>query len=118
MLPKQTMPIRKIAKADAVSRHLLNEMLQQWLRETDEKQIGDESVQGRSPWVYIKEGGRVFRVHADTKRSGVKEYLQIVKDHEPEAVWHIVRNQRGRMNSVAFGPELIKPRGFYLYLCE
>lgn len=112
------MPIRKIAKTDAVSRLQLNEMLQRWIHETNEKQIGDESVQGRSPWVYIKEGGRVFRLHADTKRAGVREYLRMAEDHDSEAEWHIFRNRRGRMNSVAFGPELIRPEGFYLYLCE
>ncbi len=112
------MPIQKVSKADAVSKRQLHNMLQQWLRETDEKQIGDEAVQGRSPWVFIKECGQIFRLHADTKRSGVKEYLQIAEDHERMIEWRIVRNQRGRMNSVAFGPDLIRPRGFYLYLCD
>ena len=112
------MPIQKTSKADAVSKHQLHDMLQQWLRETDEKQIGDESVQGRSPWIFIKEGGQIFRLHADTKRSGVNEYLQIAEKYEHKIEWCIVRNQRGRMNSVAFGPGLIRPRGFYLYLCS
>jgi hypothetical protein len=102
------MPIQKISKADAVSKRQFHNMLQQWLRETDEKQIGDESVQGRSPWVFIKEGDQIFRLHADTKRSGVKEYLQAAESLDHKIEWQVVRNRRGRMNSVAFGPGLIR----------
>jgi hypothetical protein len=86
------------------------------LESNNEPQIGDVDLQGRTPWVWIKDGVDLYNLHADTKREAVAEYLDLAKENALELEWTIVASQKGNPTKVAFGPEKKIIRGFYLYV--
>jgi hypothetical protein len=112
------MPIEKVAKSAPISKSDFHERLKSWFDETDERCIGDPDVPKFSHWVFIVDGEQRFRLHADTARQGVNEYLALVSIHGDDLVWSIVANQRGIENAAAFGPNRERPKLFYLYLDE
>jgi len=66
---------------------------------------------GNTPCVWIKDKGRLFKLNADTKISGVKTFLEYgVKE------WEVVENKLGRKNKVVVTPNKRSISGFYLYL--
>ena len=112
------MPTIKISRDKAISKRELHQILRDWLDRTEERIIGDESLQGRTPWIYVRESSQLFRLHSDTNRLGVKSYLGQVESNGDGILWTIVMNQRGKKNAVAFGQDLVRIKGFYLYLCD
>lgn len=110
--------IAPVTREHAVSRSDFEGRLREWSeRATDAEWIGDDSARGQQPWIHVRHGGRVFALSADTKCSGVREYLRLVST-EPELAWSIVANQHGRVNKVAFGPSRITVALFYLYALD
>jgi hypothetical protein len=113
-----SMPTIKVSRGKAISKRELHLVLRDWLDGTEERIIGDESLQGRTPWIYIRESSQLFKLHSDTNRLGVQSYLEQLKSGGDDILWTIVKNQRGKMNAVAFGQGLFRVNGFYLYLCD
>lgn len=112
------MSIAKVSRGKAINKRELHLLLRDWLDGTEERIIGDESLQGRTPWIYIRENSQLFRLHSDTNRLGVQSYLEQLKNGGDDILWTIVKNRQGKMNAVAFGPGLFRVKGFYLYLCD
>ncbi|WP_199303580.1 MULTISPECIES: hypothetical protein [unclassified Synechocystis] len=93
-----------------------NKALSQWYNKTDEVTIGDTSY-SQASWIFIKLGMYDFQLNADTKRIGVFDYLQILKQYEQDLPWHIVENTRNsKINKAVFGEDFKKISGFYLYI--
>tara|TARA_B110000285_G_scaffold91732_1_gene105067 strand:- start:776 stop:1117 length:342 start_codon:yes stop_codon:yes gene_type:complete len=112
-----TKKINRVIKANAISIHEFNKLLADWYLNSDETDIKISSEEvGVTPWIHIKDGGRIFNLNSDTKRTAVKKYLDEFCDED----WVIVENRNGRKNKVAFGEqeknETIK--GFYLYVSK
>ncbi len=111
------MPIERISRSDAIDRGTLYLLLSDWLQSTSESTISPPDAFGPMPWLYVRDGGKLFRLHADTRREGVREYLTLVEG--PSALeWSIAANQRGKENAVVFGPDRRKIPYFYLYLVD
>ncbi|MDO9107152.1 MAG: hypothetical protein Q7U57_19595 [Methylovulum sp.] len=68
--------------------------------------------------LFIKEEDKVFKLNPDTKRQGVKEYLDLLAKNQGNLPWVIVANANGRMNKVAFGYDKVVIPGFYLYFVD
>jgi hypothetical protein len=94
-----------------------NNALQEWYQETAEKTIGNHEY-NQSPWLFVELGSYKFYLNSDSKREGISKYLQLVKQYPDNLPWHIVENNRGKVNKVTFGNEKLKIPGFYFYLAK
>lgn len=108
--------MERVPASKPLSRLELHQRLRQWFVTTSDAQIGSEDVQDRTSWVCVEYGSDVFRLHADTKREAVEEYLRLVQQYGEEIQWTVVPNQRGNENAVAYGPHQVRITSFYLYL--
>jgi len=90
--------------------------LSNWYKNTNEKTVGEIGNFGQQAFLWIEENEVKYRLNADTKREGVKEYLDLLDENNNSIKWTVVANLKGKMNKVAFGDNKIKIRGFYLYL--
>ncbi|NOT13388.1 MAG: hypothetical protein HOP23_16420 [Methylococcaceae bacterium] len=90
------------------------ERLRDWYSNSTDSILGIHN--DSSPLYVVKHEDRVYKLSQDTKRPGVKLYLELLAKYPGNLVWSIVANANGRMNKVAFGPDKIVISGFYLYL--
>lgn len=93
-------------------------LLEGWLARSPAVTVGDVGSYGRKPWVWIDLGGRRARLHADTTRAAVRNYLDHVRVHGADADWHVVANNRGWINKILFAPPGGDASGWYCYLTE
>jgi hypothetical protein len=110
------MPMKMVTRSEPISKAELHRRLQVWMNSDNERQIGDLDVQGRTPWIWIKDGSDLFRLHSDTKREGVADYLGLANEIGSELEWTVISSQKGNPTKVAFGPNKETVRGFYLYV--
>lgn len=94
------------------------ELLRWWLETTDEQTVGDVGTFGGKPWILVETGSVRCHLNADTKRAGVRRFLELHQQHGPQVEWQVIANARGAVNRVAIGPEAEKVKGFYLYTDE
>lgn len=111
------MPIERVSRGEAIDRDKLHLLLSDWLQSTCESTIAPPDLFGPTPWLYVRDDGKLFRLHADTRREGVSAYLALVEGPS-EVDWSIATNQRGKANAVVFGPDRRKIPYFYLYLVD
>jgi hypothetical protein len=111
------MPILKVTRSEALSRAEFHARLRRWLKSSTENIIGDPAVQGRVPWLHVRDNGRLFRLHADTPRHAVESYLKLADQLGQEVEWTVVPNSRGNLSAVAFGPANERVQSLYFYLC-
>lgn len=112
------MPIPRVPPSEAIGREEFHHVLKDWIENSDEDIIGDPAEPGVKAWIHTKEPGRLFRLHADTPRHAVENYLELVARQREDVEWVVVPNNRGKLNAVAFGPKLERVKSLYLYLCE
>lgn len=111
------MPMKKVLKSEAVDVHSFNQRLLEWLSDSGEPIIGEPDAAGVTAWLFVRNDDRLFRLHADTRREGVRDYLALcIAGQLP--TWNIVANQRGTENAVSFGEDGVKVKYFYLYLVD
>jgi len=110
------MSMKMVNRSEPTSKEELHCRLQVWLESDDDSQIGDLDVQGRTPWIWVKDGVDLYNLHADTKREAVAKYLELVKENGSDLDWIVVPSQKGNLTKVAFGPGKKIIPGFYLYL--
>jgi hypothetical protein len=94
------------------------ELLRWWLETTEEQTVGDVGTFGGKPWVHVRAGTVGCHLNADTRRAGVRRFLELVAAHGPGLEWHAIANSRGKVNRVALGPDKEKVQYFYLYADE
>lgn len=109
------MAMHQIRTKDAVTKSRFHSMLRQWIEDTNDETIGPEGIRGQTPWIHVRDGSTLFFLNADTRRKAVETYLQFVALHGDNIAWTIVPSQRGNMTAVAYGPEVIRHKPFYLY---
>ena len=116
-MEKITKNIKQVKKTDAISIPEFNKLLEDWYLNSDatDSKVSSEEV-GVTPWIHIKDGGRIFNLNSDTKRTAVKKYLNEFCDEN----WVIVENRNGKKNKVAFGEQEKNETitGFYLYVSK
>ena len=112
------MPMERVFKRDAISKAELHQRLREWIA-TDEAIIGPPGQDERTAWVYVKDGDAVFKLHADTKKVAVEEYLRLVGELGENLVWNVVPNKLGNLNAVAYGESSVQlTNTLYLYLVD
>ena len=98
------------------TRQRFNELLKSWYQNNSEDTVGTCGDYGGVAFLWAVHDSNKYYLNADTKRSGVGEYLEMLKRYANNLQWSVVKNQNGTMNKIAFGPEKKKIRGFYLYV--
>ena len=98
------------------SKEAFARLLESWL-EHDEREtvIGPPGTYGGKALIHVHLGAEHFHLNGDTRDEGVREYLDLVAQHGGQLPWHVVANQAGRVNKVAFGDAKAPIRYFYLY---
>jgi serine/threonine protein kinase len=107
--------LQRVGAGEAITKADFHGRLRKWLDETDDPFVGDSAI-GVTPWIHVRDGDARFYLNSDTRREAVTEYLRLVDQDGDGLAWAVVANRRGRMNAVAYGPEGIRIKGFYLYL--
>lgn len=112
------MPLERVRRGSALTRNEFHQRLRSWLGDTEDPIVGLEEVPGVTPWVYIRDGSSLFELHADTKREAVRGYLELVALHGDDLRWEVTASERGNMTAVAYGPERVRNKSFYLYAAK
>src|SRR4051794_7287205 len=112
------MPMDRNSIAEPIDRAEFHNRLRAWNEQTGDRIIGEEGIPGVTPWLFIRSEGKTFKLHADTTRRAVDDYLKKVALFGEDLDWHIVPNQRGNENAVGFGEEKQRVDGLYLYLIK
>jgi hypothetical protein len=109
--------IAKMKKREAVSRDEFYELLDAWFKTTNESTVGDVvNNAGVTAWVWVRVGEHTCRLHADATRDGVSQFLHMKREADGELAWHVIANNRGNFNKVAFGSNKQIIPGIFLYL--
>ena len=96
-----------------LTRTEFDQILRRWFSDSDAEIIGQPH--DANPIYLIEDENRVFKLSQDTKRYGIKSYLDLLDQYNDQLEWSIVENANGRRNKAAFGPEKVVIPGFYLY---
>jgi hypothetical protein len=110
------MPMDRVRRRQALTKAEFHQRLRFWLENTADVVVGPEGVDGRTGWVYVRDGSNMFVLHADTKRDAVDRYLQRVRLHDEDLQWTVASSQRGKMTAVEYGSERLRVTSFYLYV--
>ena len=99
------------------SKQAFTQLLRQWYEHTNESIIGGAAQRGQTAWLWVRVGAYDCHLNADTKREGVRKYLEFVDRYVTGAAWHVRLNQKGEnINKIHFGPNEDRIPGFYLYV--
>jgi hypothetical protein len=85
-----------------LDRQSFDSWLLNWYQNTNEKTVGDIGNFGQQAFLWVEDNSTKFRLNADTKREGVKVYLDLLKENNNALNWSIVANLKGKINKVAF----------------
>jgi hypothetical protein len=110
--------MERVSLSKAISKAEFHSRLRAWFRDTEDIIVGDASEIGVKAWVHALDGDLKFRLNVDTKRKGVADHLQLVEQDGHELEWTVVANQQGKENAVAYGPQQVRLKSFYLYLVD
>lgn len=110
------MPLARVPGREPISKPVFHDRMQRWFRDTDEPLVGDPDVDGRTPWVYIRDGGAAYKLHADTPRHAVADYLRLLRSAAGDLAWTTRLSRRGKPTAVADGSEVEVIESFYLYV--
>ena len=110
------MPIDRSSSKEPFTKREFHERLLRWFVDTDEDMIGDPAADGRTAWLYVRDADSLFKLHADTPRRAVEEYLRLLRAFEGKLEWSVRPSRQGKMTAVAFGPDRVKIEPFYLYV--
>ena len=111
------MPMLRVSRKQALSKAEFHKRLREWFQQTGEPVIGGK-VDGRTPWVHVNDGGKTFILHADTPRTAVEWYLELVMAEGDTLAWEPALSQRGHMTAVVHGSQRQRHKLFYLYVAE
>ena len=91
----------------------LFKMLEEWLvlnkDESDSKTIGSSEI-GVTPLIWVRLDGQLYHINSDSKLIGIKEFVSNKSNK-----WHIIKNNRGKLNRVTNDKHKIGIYGFYMY---
>jgi hypothetical protein len=108
------MPTTAADRAHALTKSEFHAQLRNWLSGTAEPTVGDPK--GKGGKLYVRDGGSLFHLNPDTGRSGVEAYLALVDLYGDDLLWTAVASESGRKTAVAYGPDVVRVSGFYLYV--
>jgi hypothetical protein len=94
------------------------DLLRAWFESSAETTIGEVGTFGGKALIHISLNGQACHLNADTRRDGVRRYLELVREHGADLAWTAAANNRGKVNKILVGPHQEAIRFFYLYTDE
>jgi hypothetical protein len=95
----------------------LIDLLKEWEDKSDSETIGD--LRGRNsnptPLIWININNEIYKIHTDTTRDGIIEFL---KNHEKNNKLSIISNNRNRFNKVTNDSNKNSIPGLYFYAVD
>ena len=107
--------MNQVSQNQALTKTEFHQRLKEWFQNTGEQTVGSDDVDGRTRWIYVRDGADLFVLHADTSREAVEWYLQVVGENGDNVRWEIVPSQRGQMTAIVYGQKRLRKTSFYLY---
>ena len=102
-------------RESAARREEFHQALQSWLDESFDDRIGDPETHGGLAWFWVRHAGDHFYLNADSTRSGVREYMGIVKANGGDPRWSMRGSTPGIRDRVAVGAKRKIIDGFEFY---
>jgi hypothetical protein len=107
--------MEKVGRRNALSKTEFHQRIRDWLQNTDDTVIGPEdSKYARTGWV-VRDRSDILVLNADTPRAAVNRYMGLVSQYGNDLRWDRAESERGNMTAVAYGPEKLRCKSFYLY---
>lgn len=96
----------------------LERLLASWLQTSDRPTVGAAGSRPGSPIIRVTSGSDKFDINRDTKRQAVREFLKAatLAGGAVNLPWHVVANERGRLNRVSYRADDQPTPGWYAYL--
>lgn len=110
------MPMQRVARGGWITKAEFHERLTRWFRESREEMVGDPAAHRRTAWIYVRDGHTLAKLHADTRREAVAEYLELLRSHPSPIEWTVIPSATGQLTKIAFGPAKETLRNFHLYV--
>lgn len=108
------MAMERVTKKQPITKTEFHRRLRTWFEQTNDVKVGGY-VDGRTPWVYVRDGADLFVLHADTSRAAVEQYLRLVSELGSDLEWQVAPSDKGNMTAVSYGPAKIRYKPFYFY---
>jgi hypothetical protein len=110
------MPMERVGRADWITKVEFHTRLGRWFRGTEEPIVGDPAADGRTSWIWVRDGHRLAHLSADSTRTGVAEYLDLLRERRDCIEWAVIPSAAGNLTKIAFGPDRATVPGFHLYI--
>ena len=96
----------------------LERVLSHWVNASDRPTVGAVDTFGGSPVIRVHLTTDTFVLNRDTPRPAVRDFLATaVRAGGAEKLrWHVIANERGRVNKVSYLEEGDLPQGWFAYL--
>ncbi|HEX2189715.1 MAG TPA: hypothetical protein VHG51_12490 [Longimicrobiaceae bacterium] len=97
--------MQPVSRTEPLSRSAFHARLRDWYEEAfDGDSVGDSSSYGGRPWVWVRHGGSLYVLSADTTYEGVGEYVDLLDAYGDGLAWAAAPGAR-EPGALAFGPE-------------
>ncbi len=97
------------------SKRELIEVLERWLAESHAETIGEVGRYAGKAWISVRLSGHEIVLNADTRRDAIQHFVK-ANSARPDTPWHVVANNRGRINKVLPTSRSEECPGWYAYL--
>src|SRR5690349_21327809 len=102
------MPMERVRRNEAVSKAEFHRRLREWLQDTRDTMIGGGAMDGRTAWIYVNDDGVLYKLHADTRREAVLNYIALVAEFGDELAWEVAPNNGGTEMPLYMAPKSIE----------
>lgn len=102
-------------RESAIRRDEFHQVLQDWLDDSFDDRVGEDDSHAGSAWLWVRHGGDHFYLHADSTRSGIREYLRSVAAANGEVDWHVQNSDSDVRDPVTIGRARQEIDGFDFY---
>jgi hypothetical protein len=79
--------LQQNTRESAVRREEFHRILKDWLDESFDDRVGDDTSHAGPAWLWVRHGGRHFHLNAGTTRAGVRNYLKAVEQNGGDPRW-------------------------------
>jgi len=109
--------IDKIQKNHPIkSKAQLKAILTMWLSIDGVTTIGNlKETKGVAPLIWVEIGSKVYNIHSDTNKDGVKTFL---KNEKENSLWIVINTDSGIKSKVTNNKDKSPIKGFYMYVYE
>jgi hypothetical protein len=102
-------------RESAIRREAFHRVLEAWLDDSYEDQVGEADHHAGPAWLWVRHGGEHYYLDAAATRPGVREYIRLVRAAGEEIEWHRSDPDAATRQRVAVGGGRASIDGFEFY---